>query len=87
MSVVTNIIIAVNGYHRSEIGDVAKLINAYFDDKTLYPWNYDPMIALDDPSVPNDRIGGNKYLEVRLFVGAFNHLNADSFVDYLKNLP
>ena len=81
MSRVTNVLLHI-GYRdsNSDIGIIVQA-NTYFEDR-----NIRGLISLDDPSLPKGWYGGNKYLEAKLYVGAFNHLYLKEFIEHLRSL-
>ena len=73
MSIVTNILI-VGGDVDEHIDEV----NKWLSEHDHYP------IGLIDPC--NDVVGGEKCLEIRILIGAFNHLDLDDFVSHLCSI-
>jgi hypothetical protein len=72
MSRVTNIIVSLD-YMRSNAA--IDMVNQWLLDR-----QYPPLDRIDSDS------GGNKNLEVELFVGAFNHFDLTGYGQYLKTL-
>lgn len=77
MSCVTNLIVT---WHISENRDQLKLINTYF-----YDTNESIRLGLLHINGSNC-FGGDKNLEHNIAIGAFNYLNLDLFIQYLKTL-
>lgn len=81
MSWVTNVLLNT-GYKDSntDCGTIVQA-SAYFEDR-----NIRGLVSLNDPSLPRGWYGGSKFLEAGLYVGAFNHLDLDDFIEHLRSL-
>ena len=77
MSWVTNVILHIG------FGDTDKLqrVNEFFERDEIRGF-----VSLSDESLPRGWYGGTKYLEAYLSVGAFNHLNLNHLLDYLRSI-
>lgn len=78
MSVVTNCILAfdlLEDEHTNIIIDV----NSYFINECGF-------VSIDDPSLKKGWYGGSKMFETRLYLGAFNHLDLNGFLEHLKSI-
>lgn len=73
MSIVTNIMLAM------DCGASEELIEIIND---LIPQN--GFVSVDDEKLPQGWYGGSKYLEVSLFIGAFNYLNLNKLVAAMR---
>jgi hypothetical protein len=82
LSVVTNLILHLGLADEDKIND----INRFFqrgEDPDYWPQG---LTSVSDPSLPKGWYGGNKYLEVRLFIGAYNHLDLQAFLAHLRRI-
>ena len=79
MSNVTNLLLHI-GMLEDEKAKIQE-VNAYFEQRQVRP-----LISLDDEHLPRGWYGGDKYLECRLYVGAFNYLYLDEFIEHLKTI-
>lgn len=76
MSVVTNVILCVPaGEHAASMKHVNDYLGKLEDRPT--------QLKL----FPEGAEGGTKYLEVELWIGAFNHLDVQSFIDAVSSAP
>ena len=73
MSIVTNIMICGRG-----VDEHIDEINKWLEENDHFPIGY------IDPC--NNVVGGEKCLEMRILIGAFNHFDLDDFVSYLKSI-
>ena len=73
MSLVTNIILHI-GILEDEKEKI-KEINKFFDGQSL--------VSVDDENLPRGWYGGSKMLECNLYIGAFNYLRIQEFIDHL----
>lgn len=84
MSVVTNLIVTWGcgeGDSKNYDEDIILRINNYFKEDTSAGANQ------RFPIVRNtDWYGGSKHLECGLAIGAFNYLNLEEFIEYLKSI-
>ena len=71
MSRVTNLIIATSISEDSSY--LEKTFNDFKVDES--PFN---LVSVESEKLPNAWYGGSKFLEVNLFVGAYNYLDLDS---------
>lgn len=44
------------------------------------------MISINDKKLPSAWYGGTKYMECCIFMGAYNYLNLNEFIDHLKSI-
>jgi hypothetical protein len=80
MSIVTNIILTCSsGENTSEISSQL----AGFTYNLNIPFN---IVCVDDKKLPKGWYGGTKYIEGEIFIGAYNHLNLDEFVAFMKTV-
>jgi hypothetical protein len=79
MSSVTNVILSFVDLKDLKDGETLPIVNKFFDGRP-------GLVAVNDPSLPKYWYGGGKVLECDLAIGAFNYLEFDEFVDYLKTL-
>ena len=81
MSVVTNVVLSIgmNDAGEDDPNPYTARINAFFPDEQ-------GLVNAD--AVPDRRgwYGGTKYLEVELYIGAFNHLDLRAFVTHLRGI-
>ncbi len=78
MSWVTNLLLHISS--RSTNEKIAQ-VNDFFDrDNKL------GLVSLDAPGLPKGWYGGDKMLEANLYVGAFNYLNLDEFLEHIRGL-
>jgi hypothetical protein len=80
MSIVTNLLINIATLDVEE-DEKVKEINDFFIGQ-----GYGAVIILDDPKLPKGWYGGNKYLEVDLYSGAFNNLNLTKLIHHINSL-
>src|SRR4030095_10168300 len=77
MSKVTNIIIAT-----SISEDIAYLKTKFEQLKVNgQPYN---LVSVDNESLPKAWYGGSKFLEANLFLGAYNQLDLDALIVFMK---
>ena len=79
MSDVTNLIFALS-VTDDNLGKMHE-VNTYFVDKGTKP-----LVSVDDERLPRAWYGGSKYLESGLYLGAFNHLDLDDFIKYVRTI-
>lgn len=80
MSVVTNLMLCccTNGYdNTTAIQDV----NQYFVSR-----NIKGLVSVISQELPTHWYGGNKNLEARIYLGVFNHLNLEEFLNHVRNV-
>ena len=80
MSAVTNILLHIDLDTANRIEEV----NEFFSRKDLRGWP--PLVSLDDPRLPRGWYGGDKRLEADIYVGAYNHFELQSFIEYLQSI-
>lgn len=78
MSVVTNVILAVESLKMDEDRQVEK-INEFFAKK-----NTRGFVSVKDPGLPRDWYGGNRFLETELYLGVFNYLDLEGLIDHIE---
>ena len=78
MSRVTNLIVATSISEDSSY--LEKTFNDFKVDES--PFN---LVSVESEKLPNAWYGGSKFLEVNLFVGAYNYLDLDSLLVFMKN--
>ena|ERR1043165_4583585 len=82
MSVVTNVVLTFSiledDGHNDDWAEIISSINKYFDEQGRRGFIVVPREM--------DWYGGNKVLEAPLFVGAFNHLGLEDFIEHLKTI-
>ena len=76
MSVVTNTI----PHYSDDSPAFLDKVNKFFEG------DQKGFVSVDDPRLPDGWYGGCKYLERNLAIGAFNHLDLDRLVRYLRDL-
>lgn len=82
MSVVTNVILAFNVTEEMyEYGDV----DVYPNMKTINAWLTEKVYG-DFGKDVDEVAGGKKHLETKLYTAAFNYLNLDEFVSFIRGL-
>jgi hypothetical protein len=78
VSYVTNVILHIG------ILDDAKTrlqeVNHFFEEGLR------PLISVDDPTLPRGWYGGDKMLECKISIGAFNYLYLDGLITHLKTI-
>ncbi len=74
MSVVTNAILHLG----TDSKDALAKVNEFFQGEGF--------ISVNDEHLPKHWYGGSKFLETDIAIGAFNHLDINSFVRYLCRL-
>ncbi len=78
MSNVTNLLIHIWSDDEAErVNQIQECI----EKSTSYPGR--PLVAVDDRKLPVGWYGGNKSLECSLYIGAYNYLLLDEFVEQL----
>jgi hypothetical protein len=80
VSKVTNLILVFSGSENEP--EVALFLNRFPNEGKGFR-----IVAVDDPSLPKGWYGGTKYLECCLYLGAYNHFNAQAFLAYLRTYP
>jgi hypothetical protein len=80
MSSVANVILSIEGLD-FDTAQKCQEINAYFDKAGIRGF-----VSLEDPQLPKGWYGGTKYLEADLYLGAFNHLDLNSLVSFIKGI-
>jgi len=85
MSTVTNVILILSVSEDEE--DRIKEINSYFskEDTSSFPTSKG-LVSADDKSIPNHWYGGQKMLETNVYIGAFNGLDIEEFLEHLKSI-
>ncbi len=73
MSNVTNIILAIPICDKTE--KRIKEVNKFFGEDSC---------GFVDKELPKECYGGGKMLEAIIFIGAFNYISLDDFIEYLK---
>ncbi len=73
MSIVTNIMICGH-----DVDEHIDEVNKWLTEHGHYPIGY------IDPC--NEVVGGEKCLEIRILIGAFNHLELDDFISHLNSI-
>jgi hypothetical protein len=81
MSVVTNVVLCLDGAYGEDELLVAEVDRFCEFDRTR------ALVSIHDETLPSCWYGGTKGFEANLYVGAFNHLDLDAFVAYLRALP
>ena len=77
MSQVSNVLMAFSVVEQPErIADV----NLFFTNAGYKRG----LVSIEDEALPPDWYGGNKPFESEVLVGAFNFLNAQSFIDHIQ---
>jgi hypothetical protein len=83
MSVVTNLILSFS--HLEYVEERIEDVNAFvYDD---YQMN---LVSIDyNKDIESQKVwyGGNKFFEGNVFIGAYNHLNTEAFINHLKKIP
>lgn len=79
MSRVTNIILST-GYE-NDLDKIIDQINAYLIEKGMHTG----LVSIDTDTLPRGWYGGSKMLECELFIGAFNYLHLEEFLEHLKS--
>ncbi len=74
MSSVTNLIITFSILEDEE--QIIKQISAYADGFNI--------VSVKDDKLPLDWYGGTKRLECNVLVGAYNHLDLEQFLNFLR---
>jgi hypothetical protein len=77
MSRVTNIIITAS------IGEDLDYLTEKFKEYHVNGLSFN-LVSVDSDSLPRGWYGGSKMIEANIFVGAFNYLNLESLLLYLK---
>ena len=80
MSSVTNLILACSGSENER--DTAIFLNNFPNEGKAFK-----IVSIDDPSLPKGWYGGTKYMEARLYLGAYNYFNYQAFIAYLQAYP
>lgn len=77
MSEVTNLILtfSLGEMEKERIAEVNTFVN---NDLAIN------LVSVDDKKLPKGWYGGTKYFEAAIYVGAFNYIKLDSFIDHLK---
>lgn len=78
MSNVTNVILTTFIDEHNALAEV---------NKALAEAGHSPLISCADPRLPQGWYGGDKFLEVDIFIGAYNNLNVPHLVKACKAAP
>ena len=84
MSNVTNLILSI-GYHDAEAGKIHE-VNRYFEEPEIEALRCRGLVSIDDSSLPEGWYGGSKYFEANIYLGAFNYLLLDEFIEHLRSI-
>lgn len=79
MSEVTNLILTCSLGEKEEF--VLSQINKFEINNKPFK-----MISINDKKLPSAWYGGTKYMECCIFMGAYNYLNLNEFIDHLKSI-
>lgn len=77
MSYVTNLILSFSVIENTL--NRLKEINSYFEEGCGF-------VYVEDEILPRGWYGGTKYLEVELFIGAFNYLDEEELINHIKSI-
>lgn len=77
MSIVTNLIICC-----SSLENEIDIIDQF--KKYIHNGNPFYIVSVEDEKLPKAWYGGAKYLECIVFLGAYNHLDLDRFLGFMK---
>ena len=78
MSIVTNILLYLSAENKK-----VEQVNSFFiaqEDRLGHP----SLVSVDDARLPRRWYGGTKGLEADIYVGAFNGLDVQGFIDHLQ---
>lgn len=81
MSRVTNLILKYQSMCYCD--EIEKSLTTWFSDNRLGRMP----ISCDSEILPNGWYGGGKFLECEICVGAYNYLDINDFLKYMKTLP
>jgi hypothetical protein len=81
MSVVTNLILTFSSLENEDIV-VEKVNSFHYRDRQLDLVSADYNKSFDSGAW----YGGDKFLEARVYIGAFNHFDIDRFIIHLKQI-
>jgi hypothetical protein len=84
MSNVTNLILSI-GYFDAEGGKIQE-VNRYFEEPEIEALRCRGLVSISDSSLPAGWYGGSKYFEANLYLGAFNYLLLNEFVEHLRSV-
>ncbi|UOQ67084.1 hypothetical protein [Hymenobacter volaticus] len=79
MSVVTNLIIAFSTSEGEE-NIIAQLRRFTHHNSPFY------IVSARDEKLPQDWYGGSKRLECSLLIGAYNHLNLNELISFMRTM-
>ena len=79
MSDVTNLLIAFSSGEDEE--KIQQQLRQHTNNGR--PFN---VVSVDAPTLPAGWYAGSKFLETGLFIGAYNHLNLDELLTFLKTM-
>lgn len=83
MSKVTNVILVADTFSGDWVTQRMEPINAWLREHA----NAQYLVHVDDPELPVGWYGGSKMLECEMAIGAFNYLDLDAFLEFLRNDP
>jgi len=81
MSWVTNLLLYVNARDAEPEGGKRVEVNEFFEQSDKLG-----LISLDNPALPRGWYGGDKMLEAQIYVGAFNYLDLEGFLEHVRGL-
>jgi hypothetical protein len=84
MSNVTNLILSI-GHFDAEADKIVE-VNRYFEEPEIEALRCRGLVAIDDPALPEGWYGGSKYFEAYIYLGAFNYLLLDEFIEYVRSI-
>ena len=77
MSQVTNLIITLDAMEN--LNSIITKLHSFGDQDR--PFN---IVSVKDSSLPNDWYGGSKRLECNILIGAYNYLNLDDLITFMR---
>jgi hypothetical protein len=81
MSVVTNVLLSLGVLDGEVTPNRIEEVNRYFGDSCK------GLVSVHDSTLPHCWYGGSKALEADIFIGAFNLLDLQAFLGYLRSIP
>ena len=81
MSRVTNLLLHINALETAPASGKILEVNQFFERNDKHG-----LVSLDASSLPRGWYGGDKMLEANLYVGAFNFLDLEAFLEHIRSL-
>ncbi|QKG56237.1 hypothetical protein GKZ68_06005 [Hymenobacter sp. BRD128] len=79
MSSVTNLMLSFSVSEEEQT--IASQLNSYPNKERGFL-----LVSIDDDRLPRGWYGGSKMMETRIYLGAYNYLDVDDFINYLRSI-